>query len=504
MVSPGGSDTMVSRGGEHSPLLGGGDEGRSVAAASVDSYSLREPAAPGWYLVCLGLLGLCGGWVYGMNVAASAYLDAVTQRYGLNEGGQSLLSCSATLMDAASMFVVGAFFLDRWGRRNTVVAGAVLCVVGSTVGATLGDRTFSWLIAGRLLQGVGNGLSILAVPMLVSENAPLARRGALVTMFQVGVVVGFTVPFVVQLAADDWRVTVAAGGAPGLLLLSTILPIWKRSESAAWLAHQAQLAAEAERAASGEAGLIATATSDSGAARSGGSERCGRSRDASVDGEALDDDGAIVDYAKGVALAIVLAFCNNSSDSIVFYGPQILQNAGIGGKDSLWTAFALAAINIPFAALVLAVIHRFPRRTMLLVGLGIIVLCYIVVGVCFSTNPDHLYGLIVLMFLVLMVAFQAGPGTLFIVVLPELFSQRRRAVGMAFGTVSMSVFSIVCNGTLLMTIKALGAGPTFLLYASAYAACFVVLLRHLPESGKVRISGPMPRRGSFALAQSQT
>jgi len=97
------------------------------------------------------------------------------------------------------------------------------------------------------------------------------------------------------------------------------------------------------------------------------------------------------------------------------------------------------------------------------------------------------------MVLVLMIAFQFGPGTMFIVILPEIFTQRKRARGMAIGTVAMSVFSIVCNGSMPAMMDALGdeeigAGRTFLLYGSLYLICFLILAAYLPETRHVKIA----------------
>ena len=47
----------------------------------------------------------------------------------------------------------------------------------------------------------------------------------------------------------------------------------------------------------------------------------------------------------------------------------------------------------------------------------------------------------------------------------------------------MSLFSILCNGTLLTTFDAIGVGPTFLAYGGCYLVCCGLIYCGLPETG---------------------
>ena len=46
--------------------------------------------------------------------------------------------------------------------------------------------SFAWLLFWRLCTGVGSGLSILVLPMYLSESVDAANRGTLLTLFQLG------------------------------------------------------------------------------------------------------------------------------------------------------------------------------------------------------------------------------------------------------------------------------------------------------------------------------
>ncbi|GBG32236.1 Facilitated glucose transporter-like [Hondaea fermentalgiana] len=441
-----------------------------------------------WFAYVLGAIGLAGGAVYGYNVGASAYLDQVAEDFALSVAQMQMISSMATVTDAISMLVLGNLLLDKFGRRNLVAFGAVCNVCGAVLGA-LADR-FEILLVARAVSGVANGINILTVPMLVAESAPLAHRGLLVSLAQVGIVIGFTLPYVVQLSAKRWQVTVACGGAPGAALLLFLVSVWSRAESKAWLASRIEPAYEVVPAHGNNVEAQSARESDEvdeeEFARASREETPMESEESDDAAPTSSYEGQFGFYGR-CALAVVLAFTNNASDAIIFYGPQIIQDAGMGSEDSLVTALIISAANIPAMILVLVVIERFPRRMMLLWGLLVIVVAYVVVGLTFLSKLHNAHVLVVGGLLTIMMAYQVGPGTLFLVVLPELFVQEHRAKGMAIGASSMSFFSIVCNGTMLSTIKTFGPGATFLFYSSLYVICLAILVRYLPESKNVRI-----------------
>ncbi len=86
-------------------------------------------------------------------------------------------------------------------------------------------------------------------------------------------------------------------------------------------------------------------------------------------------------------------------------------------------------------------------------------------------------------------------------VLPEMFGQEDRASGVMYGTASMSIFSVLCNGSMLSLIEGLGgggsdeqqrrgAGFTFLLYALLYSLSFVLIYQYLPETKNRSLGHP--------------
>ena len=98
----------------------------------------------------------------------------------------------------------------------------------------------------RFLIGVAIGGSSVLAPVYIAEASPAERRGALVGLFQINIVVGILVAYisnfvVAQLVggADVWRWKLAVAAAPALVFLLLLFFI---PQSPRWLIHRGRLA----------------------------------------------------------------------------------------------------------------------------------------------------------------------------------------------------------------------------------------------------------------------
>ena len=118
------------------------------------------------------------------RVSLAATLQYVRDTLALSSAQEEALSASATLSDALSM-LVGGVLADRFGRKATAMF-ACSCSIGGALLAGVASGSFPWLVLWRLCSGVGNGLSILLIPMYISECVDAASRGLYLTLFQLG------------------------------------------------------------------------------------------------------------------------------------------------------------------------------------------------------------------------------------------------------------------------------------------------------------------------------
>jgi MFS transporter, DHA1 family, multidrug resistance protein len=186
--------------------------------------ALQRLAVPLASLTALGLL------------ASDLYLPAIPVMAA--ELGASIPSAQATMalfMAALALSQLAwGWAADHFGDRRTIMAGTVLLGGGSLVCAMAPG--IDWMLAGRLLQGLGAGAATVAVPALIRRRfneADAVKALAMVAMAE------STIPAVGPVAGAaivlyaDWRTTFWLIAAMSLLLLPLVARIVGRAPAPA-------------------------------------------------------------------------------------------------------------------------------------------------------------------------------------------------------------------------------------------------------------------------------
>src|SRR5207248_9866850 len=109
---------------------------------------------------------------------------------------------------------------DRLGRRNLIIAAAIIFTVGALLAAL--SPTVEVLIAARFIIGLAVGSAALVVPLYLAEIAPTEIRGAIASLNQLMIVGGILAAFVVNAilaSSGDWRLMLGLAAVPSLVLL---------------------------------------------------------------------------------------------------------------------------------------------------------------------------------------------------------------------------------------------------------------------------------------------
>lgn len=119
---------------------------------------------------------------------------------------------------------------DRLGRRQTVMLGQLILVVGTALQAS--SFSLAQLIVGRIVTGVGNGAAVAVLPLWNGECARAAHRGRLL-MWQLNInILGIALAYWVDYGTQDldggweWRFPLALQVvlAAATVLLCCVLP----------------------------------------------------------------------------------------------------------------------------------------------------------------------------------------------------------------------------------------------------------------------------------------
>ncbi|KAJ9497336.1 hypothetical protein H2202_007140 [Exophiala xenobiotica] len=124
---------------------------------------------------CYLLFGYDQG-VLGGLVSQPSFLDAI------GNPDASFLGTIVALYNVGCLLgcMAAAVWGNRFGRRNTILVGNAIMIVGAVIQTTTYGA--GQLIAGRLISGLGNGLNTSTIPIYVSETARSHRRGRMVAV----------------------------------------------------------------------------------------------------------------------------------------------------------------------------------------------------------------------------------------------------------------------------------------------------------------------------------
>ncbi|RFU25791.1 hypothetical protein B7463_g10559, partial [Scytalidium lignicola] len=136
----------------------------------------------------------------------------------------------------AGSLLTGAFIADRFGRKRTILFGSALFTVGCAVAA--GSNGLAALVAGRLINGLGNGCLAMMVPLYQSEIAPKEIRGRIISVQQCFINFGILIAFWIQYGTSFIDGSAAWRLPMGLQMIATItlhITMYFLPESPRWL-----------------------------------------------------------------------------------------------------------------------------------------------------------------------------------------------------------------------------------------------------------------------------
>ena len=418
-----------------------------------------------------------GGLLFGYDTGViSGALLFLRDAFSLSPFMQGVVT-SIALLGAAVGAAAAGEVSDRYGRRPVIFVTALIFVAGSLVSAFATSLTI--LLVGRLLVGLGIGVSSMLAPLYLAETAPPATRGAMVSLNQLMITVGILVSYLVGYAlaaGGDWRWMLGLGAVPGLVLAGGMLAL---PESPRWLAGHGHLAdarrslqalrgsEESMRAIEAELAKI-----EADLAR----------EKTTADRLPLSDPSVRLPLIVGVGLAVFQQV--TGINTVIYFAPTIFQAAGLSSASaSILATAGIGAVNVVFTLVAIRLIDRVGRRVLLLTGLAGMALSLVALGAAFLVGTGGALGWVTAASLTAYVAFFAvGLGPVFWLLISEIFPTAARGRGMSLATVANWGFNLLVALTFLSLIDLFGRPATFFLYAAMTAAAFVFTLRLVPET----------------------
>ncbi|KAK0635103.1 general substrate transporter [Bombardia bombarda] len=406
-------------------------------------------------LACfLAVVASIGGFMFGyVSGQISGFFDMYdfASRFGELNSATGVYEFSAArqgaivgLLPAGCLFgsLIAGHIADSMGRRLAISASALSCMIGTIIEIS-SEYVWAQYAVGRLVTGFGIGALSVLVPMYQSESSPAKIRGVLISMYQLFITLGIWLAEMINFGTHDiqssasWRIPAGISFAWALILGGGILFLPESPRYAYRMGRED----EARQTIARLAGLDPNA----------------RSVNFQIDEirEKLEEEKSGAEakwyeiftaprmlYRTFLGMILQTGQQLTGANFFFYYGTTIFKATGL--SNSYVTQIILGSVNVGCTFGGLYVVRYCGRRSALITGAAVMMICFLVysfVGhfVLDHTNPLNTpaAGNVLIVFSCFFIAaFATTWGPLVWAVVAELYPARHRAPAMAVATAS--------------------------------------------------------------------
>lgn len=413
------------------------------------------------------------GFLFGFDtVVISGANQPIQELWQTTPTFHGLFIMSMALWGTVLGALAGGWPTDRFGRKKTLIWIGVLYFVSALGSAIAWDPyVFSFF---RFIGGVGVGASSVAAPIYISEITSAQNRGKLGMLYQFNIVFGILIAYFSNFllkgfdGVNDWRWMLGVEALPALVYTLLVLRV---PETPRWLVLKKKDNESALR--------ILKLTLDN-------AEAAETLEEIKLDLTEVKKKETIftAKYKFPLMLAFLLAFFNQWSgiNFILYYAPQILEMAGLAGKESLKNSVLIGGTNLIFTLLGMRLIDGSGRRALMYIGsIGYIVSLAMVAWAFYSGANSYF----LLTFIMLFIASHAvGQGAVIWVFISEIFPNAVRAAGQSFGTGTHWVFAAIITllGPVFIDIFKDNPWPIFAFFSFMMVLQLLYVYFMMPET----------------------
>jgi sugar porter (SP) family MFS transporter len=443
------------------------------------------------YIVSLSLVAAMGGFLFGYDTAViSGTIGQVSEQYDLTAIAQGWYVGCALLGSIIGVSLAGGFS-DKFGRKKAMLLSAVLFSVSALGCAIAGN--FNVLIIYRVIGGAGIGMVSIVSPMYISEVAPSAVRGSLVSLYQLAITIGFLGAFIMNFYLlgfaersffqenqvlslvfheEVWRAMLGMEILPAFFFFIVLFII---PESPRWLAINNQLinaesvfsklysSPQAGKQKVAEVLTLAEQTSDS-------------------NWGLLKNPVILKPVLLGMAIAILGQFMG--VNAVLYYGPSIFEQSGLSGGDALYYQVMVGLVNVLTTILALVIIDRVGRKKLVYFGVTGMVISLLLISFYFSSSES--LGLSSVFLLILFLAYvfftAISISAVIFVLLSEMYPNKIRGLAMSIAGFSLWVGTYLIGQLTPWFLENLGSSGTFLFFAIMCFPYMYIIWKKIPET----------------------
>ncbi|PSS01880.1 Polyol transporter like [Actinidia chinensis var. chinensis] len=389
--------------------------------------------------------------------------------------------------------LIGSFAAGKtsdWiGRRYTIVLAAATFLLGALLMGLA--PSFPFLMAGRVVAGIGVGYSLMIAPVYTAELSPAMTRGFLTSLPEVFITIGILLGYIFNYALSglpeniNWRLMLGLAAAPAVAVAAGVMVM---PESPRWLVMKGQIA---------EARRVLTKTSET--------EEEADSRLEEIT-KACSDISSNTWHGQGVwkellwptkpvrriliaAVGINFFMQASGNDAVVYYTPEVFKAAGIHRRKQLVGVTIIMGVAKTSCVLVSALfLDQFGRRPLLLLGtIGMALSLFgLGLGSKFLEHSAHKPSWAIALCVVAICAdvsfFSIGLGPITWVYSSEIFPMRLRAQGSSLAVSVNRLVSGVVAMSFLTVSEEISFGGMFFVLAGVMVMGVIFFYFFLPET----------------------
>ncbi len=453
-----------------------------TSAASSNEGQKKQRFSQKTYLKLITFISTFGGLLYGYDTGvvngALPYMSREDQ-LNLSPFTQGLVT-SSLLFGAAFGAIFGGRLSDRKGRRKTIISVAFIFLI-ATIGCSIAPN-MEIMVLSRFILGLAVGATSVTVPAFLAEMAPAEKRGRLVTQNELMIVTGQLLAYIFNAVLANsfgdmgniWRYMLVIATLPAVLLWLGMLIV---PESPRWLASKGNIKGalqvlekirERMQARKELEEIENTIVNE------------GKVKKATFRDLKLPHVRRIILIGIGIAMIQQLTGVN----SIMYYGTEILKDAGFSTEAALIGNIANGVISVVATFVGIALLDKVGRRPMLFIGMVGTSTSLLLIGIISMTmEGSSVLPYIILSLTVLFLAFQQGavsPVTW--LMQSEIYPLHLRGLAMGISIFCLFMMNFLVGLLFPVLFDAFGLATTFFIFVGLGLISLYFIKRFVPET----------------------
>ncbi|HHY8525752.1 TPA: sugar porter family MFS transporter [Escherichia coli] len=439
------------------------------------------------YVYALCCVAALAGLMFGYSTAVITGVILPLQQYYQLTSTETGWAVSSIVIGCIIGALVGGKIADKLGRKPALLIIAVIFIVSSLWGAM--SESFMVFAISRIVSGFAVGMAGTASTMYMSELAPADIRGKALGIYNISVVSGQVIVFIVNyviakgmpsdvLVEEGWKTMLFAQVIPSvtMLVITLFLP-----ESPAWCARNNK----GEKRSLKVLARIYRGVSATDVAAIFDSMRETEARENAAGREfVILKSSPVLRYILLVGCCIAVLQQFTGVNVMNYYAPLVLQNSST--EEVMFQTIFIAVCNVIGSFIGMILFDRYGRIPIMKIGTIGSIIGLLIASYGLYTHDTGYITIFGILFFMLLFAVSWSVGAW--VLISEVFPEKIKGFGMGLAVSLMWIanflisllFPVINDNTWLQ--ETFGGAFSMWIFVVFNLVCYVFISRYVPET----------------------